>query len=61
MPHCERRDLYHKASLTMTDVTDDMVKRAAAALLAAYLRNTFPAWDKRNVREALEAALKESK
>ena len=61
MPHCERRDLHHKASLTMTDVTDDMVKRAAAALLAAYLRNTFPAWDKRNVREALEAALKESK
>ena len=47
--------------MTMTDVTDDMVKRAAAALLAAYLRNTFPAWDKRNVREALEAALKESK
>ena len=47
--------------MTMIEVTDDMVKRAAAALLAAYLRNTFPAWDKRNVKEALEAALKESK
>jgi hypothetical protein len=40
------------------DLLADLV---AAALLAAYLRNTFPAWDKRNVREALEAALKESK
>lgn len=40
-------------------VTDDMVERACAAMLAAYLRNSLPAWDKRIMKEALIAALGE--
>ena len=56
-PSCIDEALAAINALPAVSVTDDMVERACSAMLSAYRRNTLPAWDRRIVREALEAAL----